>query len=190
MTVRPTIEVRQSGDPAAMRHAMRHAMWLLQRHEVLVGIPAGMDARKEDEPIGNAAIGYIHEHGSPEANIPARPFLRPGIAAAQDGIREWLAAGARAALRGDGHGVLAALDAAGQLARNSVQARFSANDWAALAPATLAARWRAENPAPPPREGQKRRGRRKTGTPTKPNPLVSSGALRDAIVSVVRRRGQ
>lgn len=48
---------------------------------VLIGIPANKTARK-GEPITNAALGYIHEHGSPAANIPPRPFLKPGMAAA------------------------------------------------------------------------------------------------------------
>ena len=48
----------------------------------LVGIPAEKAPRKED-PINNAALGYIFEFGSTAANIPARPVLIPGVKAVQ-----------------------------------------------------------------------------------------------------------
>ena len=44
---------------------------------MLVGIPAEENARGEE--IGNAALGFIHENGSPARNIPPRPFLVPGM---------------------------------------------------------------------------------------------------------------
>lgn len=54
---------------------------------VVIGIPAAKAPRKGD-PISNAALGYVHEHGSPAQNIPPRPFLVPGVkAAAPDVMR-------------------------------------------------------------------------------------------------------
>ena len=50
--------------------------------QVLVGIPEANGSRQDPEesaPVTNAALGYIHEFGSPRANIPARPFLIPGV---------------------------------------------------------------------------------------------------------------
>lgn len=34
---------------------------------------------RNDSRMTNAQIAYVHEHGSPAQNIPARPFLGPGI---------------------------------------------------------------------------------------------------------------
>lgn len=48
---------------------------------VLVGVPES-GANRAAEPgqaINNAVLGYIHEFGAPEANIPARPWLVPSI---------------------------------------------------------------------------------------------------------------
>ena len=45
--------------------------------KLLVGIPAEENARGGE--IGNASLGFIHEYGSPARNIPARPFLIPGV---------------------------------------------------------------------------------------------------------------
>jgi hypothetical protein len=50
----------------------------LTTSDVLVGIPKKNNARR-DSPIGNAALARIHEFGSPAQNIPARPFLYPGV---------------------------------------------------------------------------------------------------------------
>jgi hypothetical protein len=59
--------------------------------EVRVGLPAGKphkvkkkDKSKSNKPAkpvraGVAFIGAVHEFGSPEAGIPERPWLRPGI---------------------------------------------------------------------------------------------------------------
>lgn len=53
---------------------------LMAKQRVLVGIPASENSR--DDQIGNAQLGYIHENGSPANNIPARPWLRPGVESA------------------------------------------------------------------------------------------------------------
>lgn len=46
---------------------------------VVVGIPASKAKRTDGSQITNVALGYIHEFGSPANNIPARPFLGPGV---------------------------------------------------------------------------------------------------------------
>lgn len=55
----------------------------LGKKQVLIGIPENEDGRP-GEKIGNAALGRIHETGSPIRNIPARPFLVPGAAEAAE----------------------------------------------------------------------------------------------------------
>jgi hypothetical protein len=72
----------------------------LTKTRVLVGIPAAEDARdpKDGDAIGNAALLYIHETGSPAANIPARPTLRPGIEAYKPRAIQRLKIAAKAAI--------------------------------------------------------------------------------------------
>lgn len=62
---------------------LRAMLKLLAAREVLVGFPEDTTERTTDpdEPKGltNASLGYIHDNGAPDANIPARPFMRPGM---------------------------------------------------------------------------------------------------------------
>lgn len=46
---------------------------------VVVGIPASNAKRTDGGEMTNVDLGYIHEFGSPKRNIPARPFLGPGV---------------------------------------------------------------------------------------------------------------
>ena len=65
------------------------AISLMGKSRILIGIPESEDSRKDGAPIGNAAIAYINDNGSPKLNIPARPFLRPGV---EDSLPRVLAA--------------------------------------------------------------------------------------------------
>jgi hypothetical protein len=64
------------------------AMRFLAGNRVLVGIPAEKNEREDEDgnttPIGNAAIGFIQENGDPEMHLPARPWLKPGVATVND----------------------------------------------------------------------------------------------------------
>lgn len=51
----------------------------LIKKRLIVGIPSDKTERNDDEPITNAEIGYISEHGDPAQNIPQREHLRPGV---------------------------------------------------------------------------------------------------------------
>lgn len=59
--------------------ALQEAIGLLARTEVLVGVPEEKTERDDGETLTNAAIAYIQDNGAPEVNIPARPFMIPGI---------------------------------------------------------------------------------------------------------------
>lgn len=151
---------------------------------VLVGIPAEKAARGDaDGEMTNAQLGFIHEHGSPARNIPARPFLAPGVRAVQEQIIDLFKAAATAALDGNAGKVSSALNRAGIIAQNSVRAIFVDNDWPPLAEATLSRR--------PPLDGAdgKARGksRRERGAL---NPLIDTSQLRKSVTYVVRNRGQ
>jgi hypothetical protein len=146
------------------------ALKALVRDQVLVGIPSGTAGREPDpenpEPINNATLGYILESGSPAANIPSRPHLKPGVAAAGGQIADRYKKGAKALIDGKIDDVEAVHTAVGILAENSVKGLIDDGNFAPLAERTLAAR----------------RARGRTST----KPLVDTGAYRNAITHVVR----
>jgi secreted protein with Ig-like and vWFA domain len=118
------------------------------RKHVVVGIPATEDQRRvTDEediegPIGNAALYYLHDHGSPLNNIPARETLSPGIADAREHLALVLGQAARQAFTTKG-AIERGLEAAGLIAQTSVKKRIIAGtDLEPLAERTLAARRR------------------------------------------------
>ena len=89
--MRSTVQRKSNQD------ALRKALDTLTKRQVLVGIPAGAGEQTGSQlPI--AAVGYIQETGSPAANIPARPWLAPGIASVQDKITAAMKKGAEEAL--------------------------------------------------------------------------------------------
>lgn len=138
--------------------------------DVLVGVPNDKTERKEadSEGMNNATLAYIHDNGSPAANIPARPFMRPGIEEARDKIVSALRTGAKQALQGKEQGVERALNIAGLTAQSSIRGTINEGIGPELADSTLAAR----------------RARGRKGT----KPLVDTGQLRNAINYVVRKK--
>lgn len=137
----------------------------IQKDAVYVGIPDDTDGR--DGPIGNAAIGYIQEHGSDAAGIPPRPFLKPGVAKVADQCAKELGMGiARALTNTNAAEITKGQNRAGLIAQNSVRAQFTDNDWQELSSATIKAR--------------EDRG------VTRTNPLIDTGQLRKSVTYVVR----
>lgn len=155
------------------------AIEALARKRLLIGIPQEKNPRSGD-PIGNAALGYIHEFGSPARNIPARPFLTPGVQAAMPAISAELRKAGQAAFAGDLAAVDTALGRAGIIAVNSVQATIQAGIPPPLAPATVARR-RRRTPGSS--------YRRKAMTPADATPLIDTGALLRSITWVIRDEG-
>jgi hypothetical protein len=144
----------------------------LTKQQVVVGIPEENANRdpQDGDAINNAALLYIHELGSPAANIPARPTLIPGMRAYQDRAIVRLKAAANAAMDDAARGaagaerdvsqvrptvrggsgddkpareVTAQLNAIGLEAVVSVKKQFTDGALAPLKPATIAARKRA-----------------------------------------------
>lgn len=147
------------------------AIEAMRKNRVLVGIPEEKDAREPEpgeksSPLGNAAIGYIMENGAPEANIPARPFLHPGVDSVRGDISGRFARTAKAALSGQAVDIDRTLNQVGLVAVNAVRAKIQSGPFEPLKPATLAAR--------------RRRGR--TGT----RPLLDTGQLRNSINYIIR----
>lgn len=141
------------------------ALKTLANKDVLVGIPESKDER-DDGDIGNAAIGYINENGSPAQNIPPRPHLKPGVKSVEPDFLPHLKAAAQKALEGNAEGAVASLDRAGTVAANGVKRYITITGFTPLADATIANRLR--------------RGR--TGN----KPLIDTGEYRRSITHVVR----
>lgn len=80
---------------------LQMAISLLADVEVLVGVPEEKTERKdeEDQTLTNAALAYVHDNGAPEVNIPARPFMIPGINDAKPQLVKALISTARAAAK-------------------------------------------------------------------------------------------
>lgn len=141
------------------------ALKTLANKDVLVGIPESKDER-DDGDIGNAAIGYINENGSPAQNIPPRPHLKPGVKSVEPDFLPHLKAAAQKALEGNAEGAVASLDRAGTVAANGVKRYITITGFTPLADATIANRLRRG------RSGNK--------------PLIDTGEYRRSITHVVR----
>lgn len=147
------------------------AMRKLTASQLLIGIPAEESARKnEDTPMDNATLGFIHEYGSPAANIPARPVLIPGVEKVSKECAEIIANGAGDALTQGVAALEKAFVKAGLVAQASVRATLTAGEgFQELAESTIKARQA---------KGYK-------GT----KPLIRTGQLRNSYTFVVRKRG-
>jgi hypothetical protein len=145
------------------------ALYDLVQREVVVGIPADhADREKDPESLNNAARLYINEFGAPEANIPARPTMMPGIEAAQEAINKHMSAVARSAIAGNAQGIEIGLNAAGIVAADSIKEQINSNTPPPLAERTLA-------------------DRRARGV-TRTNTLVDEAEMRNAVTYVVRNK--
>src|SRR5271154_410441 len=112
MTATVKVMVDHSGE-------IKKSLDKLKKSQVLVGVPADKAQRDPAEgqgPINNAALAYIHNFGMPSQNIPARPFMEPGIKDNANEITPRLEQAARAGIVGDTAGVVKGLTAAGVVA--------------------------------------------------------------------------
>lgn len=144
----------------------------LAEMRVLVGVPGEKTTRNPDQdeagsPITNAALAYIHDNGAPEANIPARPFMLPGLKKVQTEIAQRLRTAGVSALNGNQDQAERRLEGIGLVAVSSIRATINEGVPPPLAPATIA--------------GRQARGR--TGT----KPLIDTGQLRNSITYVIRK---
>lgn len=168
---------------------------LLVAQQVLVGVPDSTTERRDEKgPMNNATLGYIHEFGSPAANIPARPFLIPGVEKAQDMIESRFKKAAQAALNGDAQKVEANLMAAGQKTAESAKDVIQSGDFAPLKPATIAARRNSRNTASQRDAEVLYAGLLAQGIESDDaqalagiKPLINTGQLRDSITYVLRK---
>jgi len=141
------------------------AIELLKRKQVLAGVPEAK-ARRKGDPINNATLAYIHDKGSPSQNIPARPFMEPGIHDVSVQIEQKLLSAGQSVLENDPVKAEQKLEAVGLIAQNGIRNKINSNIPPPLKPATLAAR--------------RRRGR--TGNRS----LVDTAQMRNSITYIVK----
>lgn len=157
--------------------------------EVLVGFPEDTTERKGNEPT-NASIAYIHDNGAPEANIPQRQFMIPGISACEDRVAKALISGAKALARKESPDKF--LHRAGLIASTSIKRTINAGIPPPLSEATLRKRANRGGKGYGSRKGAKLELElRDAGWAPSVDfakPLVDTGQLRNAVTYVIRRR--
>jgi hypothetical protein len=179
---------------------LAQALDALGRIEVLIGIPSDTDqphynerqratqteARSGGEGIqSNATLGYIHEHGAPSQNIPARPWLGPGVEESKDQWLRYMQQAGQAALtfrQGTAPGTVQpfdpttmykALHAAGTTAVSAVKNRIVAGLEPRLSERTVAAR-------------RRRTPSRQAMTSADVTPLVDTAQMLNSISYVIK----
>ncbi|RQR87722.1 MULTISPECIES: hypothetical protein [unclassified Burkholderia] len=166
----------------------------LSNKDVLVGIPDSAPERT-DTPITNAQIGYVMETGSPANNIPARPFLVPGIASVQEEVAARLRNGALSALSGSASGTDGALKAAGMVGQSAVKKKINDGPFTPLSPRTIAQRKRGRQTQST-RKAEKQYAELLAQGKTEQEaqdiagikPLINTGSLRNSVTFVVRKK--
>jgi hypothetical protein len=164
----PIIKLLQRPTPSAKK--MDKALTSLTSRAVLVGVPESTSPRNSGAAqMNNATLAYIHDNGSPLANIPQREFLRPGVRDDKANTIKFLGQGARLALDGNTGAVERALTSAGLSAQKSIRRKISTGPFAPLKPSTV--------------RGRIRRHKGRTGVSAQP--LIDTGQLRQSINFVV-----
>lgn len=165
---------------------------LLTKKTLLVGFPEDTSGRtpEEGEPqISNAVLGYIHDNGAPEANIPARPFMIPGMQAAKPRVILGLTAIARKlAQGGTTDDVDKGYERVGRTVVLAIKAKINEGIPPPLAESTLLARAHKGDQG-----AMWELAWRWAGAPAGVEvgkPLVVTGQMRNAVTFVVRPKGK
>mgnify|MGYP001563946400 CR=1 FL=1 len=175
--------------------ALRAAVFALVNDEVLVGFPADTTDRTDEDTglplstgsITNAALGYIHDTGMPEQNIPARPFMLPGMRNAEDNVARILVQAAKSVLtERQPRKVTQYLHRAGLAAQVAIRRKINEGIPPPLAESTLRERARRG------RKGAKKelvqRAEGIAASTEFAKPLIDTGQLRNAVNYVIRKR--
>jgi len=173
---------------------MQADLALLIGTEVMVGFPEESTDRQPDEtgstPPTNAALGFIHDNGAPEVNIPARPFMTPGIESVETKVADRLVSAADMVFSAPPRAKAAAMDVAlhrvGLVAETGLKKKINEGVPPPLSEYTLAKR------AAKGRKGaQKELENRAQGLPPSTQlakPLIDTGELRNSIKYAIRPR--
>lgn len=154
----------------------------------MVGIPSDKSLREDGGEINNAALLYIHEHGAPEAGIPARPSLEPTVKSHQkDMIEPALFEAASAAFAGDTGKMERTLARLGQNMADAVRDTITAGIPPPLKEETLIARARRKAGYQK-AKGERREKLREKAVEAGGTPLIDTAQMLRAITWVLRKR--
>lgn len=165
---------------------IRKAIDTLAARETLAGIPAEKTDRPAAGGMTNAALGYIHDNGAPEANIPARPWTEPGVKAVQGQINEILEKTGEAAFDGRQGDVERGMEAVGLLVSSSMRNVIDAGIAPALAESTL--RKRAARGRKGAQQELANRAAGQAPSVDLAKPLLDTTQMRNSISYVVRKK--
>ena len=156
---------------ADMVRKYMNAMEFQKKNYVLVGIPQ-KKTKREDEPITNAELLYIHTNGSPKNHIPKRPVIEPALRDDRKRISSMLKNSMDTFLDAGEEAALKELEKVGIRAQKVSRGWFvnPNNHWPPNSPAVEAAK------------------RKKKATD--PKPLIDTGELRKSITYVLVKDGE
>lgn len=160
----------------------------LAKSEVLVGVPSDTTIRRDETGMTNAALAYIHDNGSPARNIPARPFMRPGMAAAKSEVIRAMKKGLELILDGSKDAEVVALNQAGLIAQARIREYINQGIAPPLADSTLKSRIRARQGVKGAKAELASRRAGNAASTALAKPLINTGQLRNSITYVIRRK--
>lgn len=176
-------------------HEFFAALEELTSSSVFVGVPSTSAGRElapgEKSAPNNAVIGYVMENGDPSHNVPARPFLVPGVRSVQPEIVARLRGIGQAAMDADVGKIQRLRVQLGLFAQRAVQAKITEGPFQPLSEATLWARAerRFGRGAAGARRGARMElARRALGLAAGTDlarPLIDTGQLRRAVTFVI-----
>jgi hypothetical protein len=171
------------GVPSATSH---------DRQQQLLTMAGKTNSKKKQAKLQKAALGdvtnaellFIHTKGSPINHIPARPVLQPAIEADgnKQSITNEINASIKASLAGDKELAQKKMMRAALAGQNAARRWFTdpRNGWPQNAPSTIRRKSGLSVNGPTPLYGMSE------DLDSKNTPLIDTGALRAAIVGVVR----
>ena len=121
---------------------MQTALNWLGSKEVMVGIPEDDTDRTDTSTATNSLIAYAHEFGEPAHNLPARPFLRPGVERTEADWTKSFENAARQAFEGNISAATNSLMRAGDKAAKGAQQVIRDQDFVELSRRTIEERLR------------------------------------------------
>jgi hypothetical protein len=164
----------------------------LSSKDVLVGVPREDATRNDDshnrEEMNNATLAYIHDNGSPAQNIPARPFMKPGVENAKDGIVSNFKNAAKKAMEADDEAIERSLNKAGLLTASSMKSVINAGIAPALKYSTLLGRIRNRTSVKGAKAEIAARNAGEVAGLTNAKPLIATGQMRNSITYVLRNK--
>lgn len=163
----------------------------LSNMELLVGVPEEETDREDSQEPTNAFIAYINDNGSPAMNIPARPFMRPGMEMAKSQVLQKMKAGANGALSGVDSAIMKALMESGLICQRSIRTKINEGIPPPLSDATLQHRMENSGSSVAGAAGNElaRRDVGNRASMALAKPLINTGQLRNSINFVIKRKG-